>query len=121
MRRKARTPARTFRPSSPFPLEWLPPSCPVMIIRRKRNRGAGRALVAIAPLGFVKNGDEHRRNILEDVLRFRAIENGSVLPQLVGHLINNELPAVREGFVGFFQKRPFLFDRQNAERNPGKN
>src|SRR2546423_15708304 len=113
MRRKARTPARTFRPSSLFPLEWPRPSCRIMIVGGERDRGANRALMAVSPLHFVEDGDEHRRNVLEHVLGFGAIENRSVLPQLVGHLINDKAPAVRQGFVGFFEKRPFLFDGEN--------
>src|SRR5436190_8357632 len=106
MRRKGRTRARTFRPSSPFPLEWRRPSCRMMIIAcRERRRGADRAAMTVPPARLVKHGDEHRRNILKHVLRFRSIENGGVLPKLVRDLVNDKPSAVRQRFVGFFQER----------------
>ena len=42
----------------------------------------------------MKNGDEHRRNILQKIFRFRLVEKRGVLLQLVRHLINNEAAAV---------------------------
>src|SRR4051812_26093885 len=78
------------------------------------------ALVAIPPARLVKYGDEHRRNILEHVFGFRPVENRGVLSKLVGHLIDDEPAAVRERFVSFLQERAFLFDLENAERDPGQ-
>jgi hypothetical protein len=92
----------------------------MIIVGRERRGRSNRALVAVPSMHFVKHGDEHRRNILEDVLRFGAIENGGVLPELVRHLVNNELPAIGQRFISFFEERAFLFDRENAERDSGK-
>ena len=76
--------------------------------------------MAVPSICFVEDGDEHRRNILEHVLRFRALEEGRVLTQFVGHLVDNEATAVRQGFIGFFEQSAFLFNGKDAERNPGK-
>src|SRR3982750_1629227 len=100
MRRKGRTRAPTFRPSSPFPLEWLRPSCRMMIAGRERRGRAKRAAMAVSPVRFVKHRDEHRRNILQHVFRVRAIEERGVLPELVRYLVNNEAAAIRQRFIG---------------------
>ena len=76
--------------------------------------------VAVARLRFLKNGDEHRRNILQTILRFRAIEKGGVLPEFVRHLVNNEGAAGAQRVVGILEESAFLLDLENAERNAGE-
>ena len=46
--------------------------------------------MAVPRLRFLKDGDEHRRNILQTIFRFGAIEKGGVLPEFICHLINDE-------------------------------
>src|SRR4030081_702073 len=71
--------------------------------------------------GFPENRDEHRRNILQNIFRFRFLEERGVLLQLVRHLINDETAAGRERLVRFPQKGKFLVDLKNTERDPGDN
>ncbi len=88
------------------------------------GKGGGlkhRMFAAIAPIRFAKNSDEHRRNILQKIFRFRLVEKSSVLFQLIRHLINDETAARFERVVRLLQKLPFLFDLENAERNAGEN
>ena len=49
--------------------------------------------MAIPPVHLVEDGDKHRRNILENVLRLSPIEKRGVLPELVRDLVNNESAA----------------------------
>ena len=71
-------------------------------------------------VGLAKNGDEHRRNILQAIFRVRLFEERGVLLQLVSHLINNKGAAVRKRVVRFLQKRALFIDIQDTERNPGQ-
>ena len=50
-----------------------------------------------------------------------ALENGGVLPQFVGDLVNDELASLRKSVVRFSQQRAFLLDLKNAERDAGEN
>jgi hypothetical protein len=89
---------------------------------RHGNAGWGRgrgpiATVTVARLRLLKNGDEHRRNILQTVLRFRPIKKCGVLPQFVCHLINNESTAPAQRVIGVLQECTLLLDFENAERN----
>jgi len=68
----------------------------------------------------LKNSDEHWRDILQEVFRFRMLEKCGVLLQFVGDLINDETAARRERIIRFSQERAFLVDLENAERNSGK-
>ena len=77
--------------------------------------------MAVPRLSLLKDGDEHRRNILQTILGFRAVEKGGVLPEFIRHLINDEAPPGREGVVCILQQSAFLFDLENAEGNAGKN
>ena len=62
--------------------------------------------MAVPPVHLVENGDEHWRNILEDVLGFGAIEEGGVLPEFVRDLVDNETAAISQGFISFLQQGP---------------
>src|SRR5712691_4331117 len=110
-------PGWTFRPSSLFPLGLPPPSC-----RPVRGKTAqfqvGRTAAKRACL--FKYGDEHRRDILQEIFRVRALEKFGVLLQLVRHLINDETAAGRERVMRFLQERAFLVDLEDAERDAGK-
>src|SRR3984893_9250797 len=78
-------------------------------------------MITIALVRLFKNGDEHRRNVLQKILRLGVLKNGGVLLQFVGHLVDDETAAGRERVVGFLLERTFLVDLENAERNAGKN
>ena len=69
----------------------------------------------------MKNRDEHRRDILQEIFRFGALENGGVLPQFVGDLVNDELAVPALARRTFSQQRALLIDLENAERDAGKN
>ena len=86
---------------------------------RSASRWRGRAW-PFRRLSFLENGDEHRRNILQAILRFGAIEKGGVLPKLVRHLVNDEGAAGPERVVSVLEKGAFLFDLENAERDAGE-
>ena len=81
--------------------------------------GAGSD-VTVARLRLLENGDEHRRNILQTVLRFSAIKKCGVLPEFIRHLVNDEGAAAAERVVGVLEESTFLFDLENAERDAGK-
>ena len=68
----------------------------------------------------MKNSDEHWRDILQEVFRFRVLEKRGVLLQFVCYLINDETAARRQRIVRFSQERAFLIDLENAKRNTGK-
>ena len=70
---------------------------------------------------LLENRDEHWWNVLEEILRFHAIEKRGVLSQFVCYLINDEAAAVREGLVRLGQQGTFLVDLENTKRNSGKN
>jgi len=69
---------------------------------------------------LVKNSDEHRRDVLQEVFRFAMLEKRRVLLQFVGYLVNDESSVRRESVIGFLKERPFLLDRKNAEWNTRK-
>ena len=55
--------------------------------------------MAVPRLSLLKDGDEHRRNILQTILGFRAVEKGGMLPEFIGHLVNNKGAAWSKGVV----------------------
>ena len=65
----------------------------------------------------MKNGNEHRRYVLQEIFRFAVLEKGGVLLQFIGHLINDEAAAQRKRIMRLSQERTFLVDLKNAERN----
>src|SRR6266481_3045658 len=52
---------------------------------------------------FMKNSDEHWRDILQEIFRFRVLEKCSVLLQFVGDLINDKTTARRQRIMRFSQ------------------
>ena len=70
---------------------------------------------------LLKNSDEHRRNILQKILRFGLLEKSGVLLQFVRHLIDDEAAAGLERVICFLQECAFLLDLKNAKWNTGKN
>ena len=70
---------------------------------------------------FVKYRDEHWRDILQKIFRFVALENGGVLPQLIGDLVNDKLAVRLKRIVRFSQQCALLLDLENAKRNAGEN
>src|SRR5206468_810569 len=74
------------------------PSCRTLCANAGEARTAfglrGRASTALCGRYFVKYRDKHWRDILQKIFRFVALENGGVLPQLIGDLVNDKL-AVR--------------------------
>ena len=69
---------------------------------------------------FVKNRDEHRRDVLQEIFRFAMLEKRRVLLQFVGYLVNDESAVRSESVVSFLKERPFLLDLENAEWNTRK-
>jgi len=69
----------------------------------------------------MKYRDKHRRNILQKIFRFVALENGGVLPQLIGDLVNDKLAVRLKRIVRFSQQCALLVDLEDAERNAGEN
>src|ERR1051325_8437781 len=98
-------PAPTSRPSSPFPPGWLAPSCPALRGEPAQFQIGGPARHAV---GFLKDGDEHGRDILQEIFGLHAVEQFGVLLQLVRDLVNDEAAAGRERVMSFSQERAFL-------------
>ena len=71
----------------------------VIFAGRRRDPG-----VTIARLRFLENRDEHRRNILQEILRLGAIEQGGVLPEFVRDLVDDEGAAIGQRIVGFLEQ-----------------
>src|SRR6266705_6145108 len=112
-------PGATSRPSNPFPSESAYPSCRTICANGHRTPPSG-PILAIIERHFVKNSDEHRRYVLQKIFRFGVLEQGGVLLQFIGHLINDETAARRERVMCFTQERTFLVDLKDAEWNAGK-
>src|SRR5207253_6010727 len=74
---------------------------------------------AVAAVRFLKNRDEHRRNVLQEIFGFGTVENFSVLLQLVRDLINDKPTASCECVMGLLEQSPLLVDLQNAKRDAG--
>ena len=66
---------------------------------------------------FIKDCDEARGDVLQEVFRVRPGENLGVLPQLVGELVDDEGRGGlwREGIESLLQQRPLLVDLHGAE------
>ena len=77
--------------------------------------------MAVPRLSLLKDGDEHRRNILQTILGFRAVEKGGMLPKFISHLVNDERATGTEGVVCILKQSAFLFDFENTEGDAGKN
>src|SRR5215471_6904733 len=83
--------AQSSRPLNPFRFGSVFPSCRTLCADAGKARTAllGRASTALCRRYFVKHRDKHRRNILQKIFRFIALENGGVLPQLIGDLVDD--------------------------------
>src|SRR5213596_2826676 len=116
--------ARSSRPSNLFRFDPIFPSCRTFCANPGQSGTAfplrGNASTDLHQRGFVKNRDEHWRDILQEILRFGALENGGVLPQFVGDLVNDELASLLKRIVRFSQQGTLLVDLENAERDAGE-
>src|SRR4029077_2395025 len=88
---------------------------------RTALRLRGRASGALCRRYFVKHRDKHWRDYFEKIFRFGALENGGVLSQLIGDLVNDKLAVRLKRIVRLSQQCALLLDLENAERNAGKN
>src|SRR6476469_6205137 len=115
--------ARSSRPSNLFRFASVFPSCRTLCANAGEARTAfrRRASTAMCRRYFVKHRDKHGRDILQKIFRFGALENGGMLPQLIGDLVNDELPVRLKRIVRLSQHCALLLDLENAERNAGKN
>src|SRR6186997_2702774 len=116
--------ARSSRPSNPFRFGSVFPSCRTLCADAGEARTAfrfGYAASALCRRYFVKHGDKHWRDILQKIFRFVALENGGVLPQLIGDLVDDELTFRLKRIVRLSQQRAFFIDFENAEWNAGEN
>src|SRR5512133_917912 len=117
--------ARPSRPSNLFRFASVFLSCRTLCADGGEARTAFRlrrgASSALCRRYFVKHRDKHWRDILQKIFRFVALENGGVLPQLIGDLVNDKLTVRLERIVRLSQQRALLLDLENAERNAGEN
>ena len=88
-----------------------------MCANAKVSRRTGAYVYGDQRRRLLKNSDEHRRYVLQEILRFGAFEKSRVLLQFVGDLINDETATRRQRVICFLQESAFLFDFKNAERN----
>src|SRR5438552_13213061 len=112
----ARLSALPTRPTKLFRCEFLRFSS--RVVRGKPRFGRINRAISIKLARFTENGDEHWRNILQEIfgLGLRS-KIGRVLAQFVCHLINDERAARGESIMCLPQKIAFLFDLQNTEWN----
>src|SRR5262249_40478019 len=117
--------APSSRPSNLFRFASVFPSCRALCADAGQARTAfrlcGHASTALCRRYLVKHRDKHWRDILQKILRFVALENGGVLPQFIGDLVNDEFAAGFERVVRFSQQRALLVDLENAERDAREN
>src|SRR6266850_167460 len=115
--------ARSSRPSNLFRFASVFASCRTLCADAGEARTAlrRRAYTAMCRRYFVKYRDKHWRDILQKIFRFVALENGGVLPQLIGDLVNDKLTVRLKRIVRLSQQCALLLDLENAERNAGKN
>src|SRR5512132_334021 len=117
--------ARSSRPSNLFRFASVFASCRTLCADAGEARTAfrlrGRASTALCRRYFVKYRDKHWRDILQKIFRFVALENGGVLPQLIGNLVNDKLAIRLKRIVRLSQQCAFLLNLENAKRNAGEN
>src|SRR4029453_18442933 len=115
--------ARSSRPSNLFRFASVFPSCRTLCADAGEARTALRrgASSALCRRYFVKYRDKHWRDILQKIFRFVALENGGVLPQLIGNLVNDKLAVRLKRIVCLPQQCALLLDLEDAERNAGEN
>src|SRR6476620_3266340 len=87
--------AQSSRPSNLFRFASIFPSCRTLCADAGEARPAfrlrRRPSSALCGRCFMKHRNKHRWDILQEIFRFVALENGGVLPQLIGDLVNNKL------------------------------
>src|SRR5262245_57370697 len=122
MRRGEHPRARSSGPSNLFRFASVFPSCRTLCADAGEARTAFRLRRGASDARyFMKYRDKHWRDILQKIFRFVALENGGVLPQLIGDLVNDK-PAVRlKRIVRLSEQCPLLLDLENAERNAREN
>src|SRR5919106_3156727 len=124
-RRGEHSRARSSRPSNLFRSASVVPSCRALCADAGETRTAfrfrGDTSSALCRWCFVKHRDKHWRDILQKIFRLVALENGGVLPQLVGDLVNDKLAVRLKRIVRLSQQCAFLLDLENTERNTGEN
>src|SRR4029077_3188905 len=117
--------ARSSRPSNLFRFAPVFPSCRTLCADAGEARTAlgllSGASSALCRRCFVKHRDKHWRDILQKIFRLVALENGGVLPQLIGDLVNDKFAVGLQRIVRLTQQCAFLFNLENAEWNAGKN
>src|SRR5882762_1438018 len=115
--------ARSSRPSNLFRFASVFASCRTLCADAGEARTAlrRRAYTAMCRRYFVKHRDKHWRDILQKIFRFVALENGGVLPQLIGDLVNDKLAVRLKRIVRLSQQCALLLDLENAKRNAGEN
>src|SRR4029450_13973764 len=93
--------ARSSRPSNLFRFASVFPSCRTLCTDAGQARTAflRRASTALCRRYFVKHRNKHWRDILQEIFRFVALENGGVLPQFIGDLVDDELASGLERIV----------------------
>src|SRR4030095_5495329 len=119
MRRGEHTRARSSRPSNLFRCASVFPSCRTLCTDAGQARTAflRRASTALCRRYFVKHRNKHWRDILQEIFRFVALENGGVLPQLIGDLVDDELTFWLKRIVRLSQQCPFFIDFESAKWN----
>src|ERR1700719_3041302 len=78
-------------------------------------------VIAVQRFRLFKNGDKHRRNILQNVFGPSPVKKLGMLLELVRDLINDEATARGECVMSLTEQFELLVDLKNAERNSGHN
>src|SRR6476646_2642615 len=87
--------AQSSRPSNLFRFASIFPSCRTLCADAGEARPAfrlrRRASSALCGRCFINHRNNDPWDILQEIFRFVALENGGVLPQLIGDLVNDKL------------------------------
>src|SRR5215469_17855821 len=114
--------ARSSRPSNLFRFGSVFPSFRTLCADAGEARTAFRLRRGASNARyFMKYRDKHWRDILQEIFRFVALENGGVLSQLIGDLVNDKLTVRLKRIVRLSQQCTLLLDLENAERNAREN
>ena len=100
----------TSRPSNLFLFGSASPSCRTVCANAKFSPRQGLTFMVIERRRLLKNSDEHRWYVLQEILRFGAFEVSRVLLQFVGDLIDDETATRRQRVICFLQESAFLFN-----------
>src|SRR5262245_32770786 len=110
MRHGEQTTEASSRPSNLFLFGSASPSCRTVCTNAKARLPQRPTFVAIKWMRLLKNSDEHRWYVLQEVLRVGVLEQSRMLFQFVGHLIDDETATRRQRIVCFLQERTFLLN-----------